>query len=274
MKDDVSRLVKLAAEAAKEAPEHLQEAAFNKAFDALMAGGQNPSLPTRQTPASRKNAHKKGTAILKGEEQDSLDQLDRTAHADINHKDRSLNNSLRLLLAAKEDLGVDGLSAAQITRILVDKFRCRISRQAVSMALNGAGNYVNRHKEGALVIFQIMAPGEEYLAGVGKKPAEKSTTTGGRSPKKKTKKSVRKAEESKKTSSPRKAGSFAAVTQLHAEDFFSSPRTIGDIIKHLKEQYGRTYKSNEISPALLRDLRAKKLTRARNAENQYEYKKA
>jgi|GEM_PF-4032599 len=40
MKIDLTRLIKEAAEASKHAPKHLQEAAFNKAFEALLAAQQ------------------------------------------------------------------------------------------------------------------------------------------------------------------------------------------------------------------------------------------
>ena len=39
----------------------------------------------------------------------------------------------------------------------------------------------------------------------------------------------------------------------------------------MKENEGRRYKANEISPALLRLLRDKKLERAKNKDGQYEY---
>jgi hypothetical protein len=279
MTDDVSKMVKQAAEAAKLAPKHLQEAAFNKAFDALV-GGSTRQADIPQPPRKQRGSRTKKESPDPKENDvgNSLEGLDRTAHTDINHNDSALNNSLRLILAVKQDMDIDGLTATQIAKVLVDKFRCRITQQAVSMALNRAGRYVNRHKEGNLVIFRIMAPGEEYLAKSREKPEEvaPASRTLDRSKKKtsKTKAKKKAAKTITKRTGTRSVGSFAAVNQLYEAGFFSSARRIGNIIDHLKHQHGRTLKGNEISPALLRHLRTDKLTRKKNADNQYEYQQS
>jgi hypothetical protein len=81
-----------------------------------------------------------------------------------------------------------------------------------------------------------------------------------------------------KASRPRKAptgvGAYAAISQLLESGFFSSGKTIGDIVEHCKTAKGHHYKANECSPALLRLLRDEKLTREKNESGQYEYTKA
>jgi len=67
------------------------------------------------------------------------------------------------------------------------------------------------------------------------------------------------------------AGAHAAVTALVDQRFFKKPQSIRSIIEHLGANKGRHFKANQISPSLLRLLREGKLTRNKNADNQYEY---
>ncbi|MBT3014017.1 MAG: hypothetical protein KUF77_15850 [Candidatus Thiodiazotropha sp. (ex Lucina aurantia)] len=279
MKLDIEALIKKAAEASKHAPEHLQEAAFNKAFDALMGENQGGghALDERGSSSTKKSRTKKKTNKKNTEDTVSIDTLDRTQHPEIHHNSTALNNSLRLLRAAKDDLGIDGVTAASIANVLVDKFRCRITRQAVSMALNDAGRYVNRHKEGNLVIFRIMAPGEDYLDSL-EEPDSKGDATQKKKKGKKTAKSTSgkkkssSKKKSKKGTSGGKTGPATAMSDLYDKGYFSTSRTIADIIDKLKHDAGRTFKANELSPVLLRWLRSGKLNRKQNSESQYEYK--
>lgn len=66
-------------------------------------------------------------------------------------------------------------------------------------------------------------------------------------------------------------GAHAMITELIASGFFRTPKTIGTIVDHCKSAHGHHYKANECSPALLRLLRDKKLTREKNRDGQYEY---
>lgn len=278
MGKDIAHLIKQASEAAKQAPEHLQEVAFAKAFDALVAA-QNDG-PAKAETKRQKPAARKGGANKSGDDR-SLNDLDRTEHPDIRHSESALNNSLRLLRAAREDLAIDGLCGGDIARVLNDKFRCRITRQGVSLALNGAGRYVNRHKEGNLVIFRIMGPGESYLDELGAvpsrdktvRPAKKNSRGSARQRKKAVPKTAQKKVNRSKASSG-KIGSKAALAQLFEAGFFATPRAIGSITAELKHKYGRTFKSSEMSPGLLRYLRDGKLTREKNKDNQYEYQQS
>lgn len=73
-----------------------------------------------------------------------------------------------------------------------------------------------------------------------------------------------------KTSGSRK-GAKATLTQLVAEGFFKTPRTIGAIVEHCDHNLATKFGSNEFSGSLGRFVRAKTLKRAKNADNQYEY---
>ena len=81
------------------------------------------------------------------------------------------------------------------------------------------------------------------------------------------------------SSSPKKkaaasgSGAVATVVQLLEGDFFDKPRTINNIITHCKDHLARTFKANEVSGKLGQLTRSKQLTRAKNADKQYEYKK-
>jgi hypothetical protein len=68
-------------------------------------------------------------------------------------------------------------------------------------------------------------------------------------------------------------GPVATVAQLAEGDFFKKPRTIGDIVEHCKHNLARSFKANEISGKLGKLVRGGQLTRAKNADKQYEYKK-
>jgi len=68
-------------------------------------------------------------------------------------------------------------------------------------------------------------------------------------------------------------GAPAALTNLLASDFFKTHKTIGDIISHAKNNMARSFKANEFSGKLARLVRSGELTRKKNADGQYEYKK-
>lgn len=279
---DVATLIKKAGEVAKLVPEHLQEAAFNRAYDTLLdeqGGTARKSSPSGAGGSQRA----KGAKVKVAAGADQLATLDRTAHPEISHNGKVLDNSLRLMRAAKDDLGVDGLSASAIAKILVDKFRCRLSRRGVSQALNNAGRYVNRHKEGNAVIFRLMGPGEDYLTclvdgdssasdtpSASRKRAKRNRRRG-QSSTAAPKQSEKKTKKTKKTKTSGRVGPGTAMGKLIEADFFASPQTIGAIIAKLQHDQGRTFKPNELSPQLLRWLRADKLSRTKNIDGQYEY---
>jgi hypothetical protein len=91
-----------------------------------------------------------------------------------------------------------------------------------------------------------------------------------RMPKKKTDAAARQ----KKKIAPAGTGAPATLTQLLSGNFFDKARTINDIIEHCKHNLARTFKANEFSGKLGRMVRTGELTRKKNADKQYEYKKS
>jgi hypothetical protein len=77
----------------------------------------------------------------------------------------------------------------------------------------------------------------------------------------------------KKKATASGAGAVATLIQLVESDFFKKPKVINDIITHCKHNLARTFKANEFSGKLGQLVRTNQLTRAKNADNQYEYKK-
>ncbi len=69
-------------------------------------------------------------------------------------------------------------------------------------------------------------------------------------------------------------GSKAVLNNLFNGDFFSKPKTIGNIIKHCDTHLARKFKANEFSGKLARMTRDGELTRKKNKDKQYEYTKA
>jgi hypothetical protein len=78
---------------------------------------------------------------------------------------------------------------------------------------------------------------------------------------------------SKKKKASAGTGAPATLTQLLLGNFFDKPRTINDIIEHCKHNLARTFKANEFSGKLGRMVRNGELTRKKNADKQYEYRK-
>ncbi len=158
--DDLKKLFQEAAEIAKAVPKELREAAFNRALDALSLPGAKKQLPriSPGTAAARAGGESNAdpAAIL-------LQDLDRTRHSEVSTAPRVLERALFILRAARDDHSIDGLSAPQIAKVLTDKFRLRTTRQAVTQALDAAGDKVDRNSSGWIATYRIMHPGDEYL---------------------------------------------------------------------------------------------------------------
>ncbi len=77
----------------------------------------------------------------------------------------------------------------------------------------------------------------------------------------------------KRKKPPAGTGAPATLNQLLPGNFFERARTINDIIEHCKQNLARTFKANELSGKLGRMVRNGELTREKNADKQYEYKK-
>ncbi len=78
----------------------------------------------------------------------------------------------------------------------------------------------------------------------------------------------------KKKAAPTGTGAVATLSQLAEGDFFSKPKAIKDIIEHCSTRLARKFKANDFSGKLGRMVRNGELTRKKNADKQYEYRKA
>jgi hypothetical protein len=67
------------------------------------------------------------------------------------------------------------------------------------------------------------------------------------------------------------SGSLATLTDLYNAGFFKERRTIGAISKHCSEKLALNFKSNELSPGLIRMVRNQQLDREKNTDGQFEY---
>ena len=152
-----------AAKLASTVPESMQEAAFEYALEQLSGDARQP-VPAR--PAEKKEPGPKPEPESVDADkavQVALQRLDRTKYPRVGSAAKVLDNSLWVLRAVKDDLGVDGLSPSQVGEILTEKFRVSTTPSAVNMALGRAGNMVDRVPRGRGFAYRVMAPGEAYL---------------------------------------------------------------------------------------------------------------
>ncbi|MEO8505379.1 MAG: hypothetical protein ABI609_15895 [Acidobacteriota bacterium] len=277
--EELKKLFQEAAEIAKAVPKELREAAFNRALDALSLPAAKMAPPTRpRALGNPREGSSEGdhAAIL-------LRDLDRTRHPEVASAPRVLERALFILRAARDDHSIDGLSAPQIAKVLNEKFRLRTTRQAVTQALDAAGDKVDRNSSRRIAVYRIMHQGDQYLAagafdsgtsraggssaGIGVKrrtkleaaaKKEATTTTPVRGHK-------------KKGGISRRPGPGAMLRDLVAAGFFAKPKTIGEIQAHAQQNKAHNYGLNELSTPLRRAIHDDLLVRAKNSDGQYEY---
>lgn len=282
---DLEQTFAKAAAIAKKVPQNLQEAAFNRALDALL-GAQGKAKGASGN--SRGRSQRRGPGKEELGSSGLLGEIDRTKYPDVGATGRVADQALKILQLAREDHNVDGLTAAEITEILTQKFRLPTKVAAVRMALERESDNVDvRSGSGGRHIFRIMAPGDAYLSRLrsGQMSANALKPRAGKS-KPATKNKLRSKKEShtkeaKSTASPKamskssgRPGPKAAITKLVDSGFFTSPRTISEIQENLKHKRGNAYSVMELAPALVRCVRDDSLTRERNDAGQYEYSQA
>jgi hypothetical protein len=275
---DMKEIFRQAAEIAKQVPENMQESAFNRALDLLTgADSTKKERSSGTTPHTTKNRQVATTADHQSPVERLKSLIDTTQHPRVASADLVLDRALMVLQIAMRDHDIDGLTPSEIAQLLTDKFRLRTSRPAVSMALGPATNLVNRTPWGRGYQYQIMGPGEEYLAqlGSGHESSSQSSNQKARRPKRQPK---RPAKGSEPTSNNKTGGGKSTrpgpkkiLETLITENFFDSPRDVAQMVDHLQVHYARTYKAKEISAALIRLRREKKLDRSKNDKGNYEY---
>lgn len=91
-------------------------------------------------------------------------KLDRTRYPQVTAGRKALELALLVLKAAKDEAGIDGLTAPEITRVLVEKFRVSEKESAIRMALGRARRLVNDVPRGRGRAYCIMAEGEQLVS--------------------------------------------------------------------------------------------------------------
>jgi len=290
---DLKELFSQAAEIAKNVPESMQEAAFNRAVDLLTQGIPPSERKGSRDQGERGRKTKKITTQDSSAAQDSLpvllSSIDSTQHPGVAAASKVLDRALMVLQIALNDHGVDGLTPVQIAEILTGKFRVSTTKEAVNMALRRAPSFVNRIPQGNGYLYKIMGPGEAYLAG-GKDPGTKNPSVAtqrkrrirrnkgaegeektsesqiGSSLKRDSAKNIRTSRSSPKT------GPNVTVKALIDSGYFSSPHTVSDIHDFLNKKRGLNFDIDQIRVVLLRLVRDGELERDENDAGNYEYK--
>ena len=271
-----------AAEIAQKLPENLQVAAFNRALDELLNGTvRRPSVKNRGN-SQRSAKSKLGPNEI--ETESFLDDIDRTKYPDIGDTNRVADQALKVLQLVREDCDIDGLTAPQISEILVKIFRLSATSNAVRVALQRESRTVNvRSGPDGKKTFHLMAPGDDYLESLRAGETVTQTHRRKKTVKKKAKerstghkKTANKKQASRKVAKRRSTtlGPKAAVEKLAETDFFSKSRKILEIQEELKHNKGHTFSVQELSSALVRCVRDETLSRSRGESGHYEYSKA
>ncbi len=272
MSKDIEEAIKKAAEIAKVVPESLREAAFNRALDALL-GGASPRPNKGNKLTSKKDQEHGASGGLR-------ELLNRTAYPQITQALPVLERALYILRAARDDYAIDGLGAAEIASILTEKFRLRTSRQAVTQALDAAGDKVDRSKKGRNVLYRLMQPGDDYLD-TGNFNTARYSTPGKIKKKKTTIVKPPAADIPKKKKAPTKTAKTAPkkgrpgpgeiLKKLAESGFFNEARSITDIQLYCENKLAHKYSLMELSTPLRRAVHSDLLTRDKNEEGNFEY---
>lgn len=292
MTDDLKSVIAEALDLAKEAPDNLQEAVFNRAFDALR-GADSPApaanQPSRSTKPRRQMTPPREAGNDGGSTTPVHQLFDSTQHHEVIDATSMLDRCLWVIRIAKDEYGVDGLTPPEIVDVLTEAFRIPTVRQVVTPPLKAAAKYVKREQAGRSYRFRIMRAGEDYLdgggaeAGTAKSSAPKPATRRRPSGRKKAAAPAKTADATKPAPKTAKSsgsarpakgrpGPSVAIADLISEGFFSTPRDMGSIQEQLQHKRGHRYKPTDLSPALVRALRSGKLDRERNKSGRYEYR--
>jgi len=284
---DLKELFKQASEIAEQVPESMQEAAFNRALD-LLTGKQNEA-PTNKQKQDKSKAKQVGVSREAQTEPESpvtklLVDIDSTQHSGLTSSLKVLDRALMVLQISLTH-GVDGLTTAEIARILTEKFRISTTTNAVNMAIAKKTSLVNRVPRGKGYCYRIMEPGQQYLLHRGEDKEPKTNSRSKKSRKKKTarktetkaaeggkKKTPKKTEGKRRPRSSAKVGPKAAVLGLLESGYFAEPRTGPDIQSYLEKKRGVTLGTDQLRLAMLRLVRDEQLERDENSDGQYEYK--
>jgi hypothetical protein len=124
------------------------------------------------------------------------------------------------------------------------------------------------------LIFELPSSEEESKSETNIKKKTRSSQKPKTTKKKAAGKQGRSNSNAPKKTAPVGTGAVAILSQLATSDFFNEPKTINDIVTHCSTNLARHFKTNAFSGKLARMVRNGELTRTKNSENQYEYKKS
>ncbi len=296
MNDDekLQEIVKRAAAVAAGVPQALQEAAFNRAFEALLHPGSGGE-PNGHSSAGRAARTVRETEGGSGGGDKPIDPvaamvaLPRNVYAQVDDETGAMGKALALLTVAENEAHINALTSSQIAQILTTKLKWKVSRQAINQAMDRAGRMVDSTSGAGARAYTIMAAGQDYL----NTPIdERMAPSGSSGPRRRARASKAASSSKSKTAKPTssddsdpaiakkttparrtdgRTGPREAVERLVGNGFFATPRTLGAIRTELRDSTAVDYKSTDLSPAMTRLLREGKLSRRKNEESQYEY---
>lgn len=271
----LDEIFKKASEIAKNVPEKLQEIAFNRALDELLKtdGGK-----IKGKTFSKGNKKKIENDPQIQDVNYLLKELDRTKYPKVYDATDVLARSLWILFISQNEFELDGLGPTDISKILTEKFRIKTSRQAVTYALDAAGNKVDRVSvSGKKPYYRIMQPGEDFIhsnePNISSTKSPKSNKPNSRKTKRKGMKKKADNNSTQKNKSNAKVGSKKIMTELIGEGFFDTPKKIKEIQEYILHKQGYKFDVTHLSPNLTRLLREGKLDREKSSDGQYEYKR-
>lgn len=295
--DALTELFKQAAAIASSVPESMQEAAFHRALD-MLTGAEKQAESGGSRPRTRSPGRVVSDRKVQADDEvdpvPALVSLDRSKAEDVDEEEGGLDKSLALLRVAHRELGIDGLTASQLAKVLTDKFRWRVTRQAVGQALDRAGRLVDRvPSPSGAVRYRLMSAGEQYLDSPRDSralPTRSPSTRRSKAKKAARGPSLRTGDDSSdatgtsKLSTSRSAtgagrstrkrgrtGPKEAIERQIDSGWFSMPRTLTEVREVLESKQGLRYRPTDLSPAMTRFLREGRLDRSKNESGQYEY---
>jgi hypothetical protein len=160
-------------EEAQEAVANLEEPfktmAFEKILNSVVISG-NIQKENAENSQKQKREIKKSLVGSKKrideETEEMIKKINRTEHSIIKKINKAIDLSM-YVLKIMEEKGSDSLTPSQISDILLEVFRKKITKQAVGMALLKADEFVHREKiihRGAISYkYKLVEKGEDYI---------------------------------------------------------------------------------------------------------------
>ncbi|VVB81625.1 Uncharacterised protein [uncultured archaeon] len=243
---------------AKKAVEHLDEPYRTKAFEIVLNKLLNDLDKQEEEPEAITVPKSSVTSYEQDDADKVMSKIDRTKYPLMFKLSHALDLALYTLLIVREQCGLNGLTASQVSKILTDKFRLKATPSAIGMALKSSP-YVDRTPietgGGTGYCYKLMHAGEEYLKELLKSPSPtfKSTTH-----KATTKNNSR-------PSKDRKEGLKSRILALVEKQFFEKPCDATEVRQRLRDN-GFPYDLEPIRTTMLRLVKKNQLRRIRESK--------